>query len=560
MKRVYFENGITLISIVITIIIILIMLGIITFVAIGDNPIIKKTQDAVKINDKEWVKEIVLLSLNQVKIKNAIIEMSKEEIKSELENEIKNSSGIEASVEIRENMFLISIKDYILEFPTDLSLVNDFDINRQIILEKSFEDEKILYECDAKFDEDTAIKIEFANDTVSSDNLVNIHVFDSNGNFIKSYANTSLSGKTIYINDKGVKFKLQTSRKISNYIFKCAITSTNEIEYGGMETPHPYKTNADYAFTNTINDAQQLLVKFSENSKISYKDEIVMYSFNKISDTVFEYSKDKIIESDKISSNEFIVSKNTISMVLSSNNLENNSQYGIKYTIEKYTTPDNVLESYHNYENNLDGKTYEKTIDDASMLRLTFNNDTYFESSDWISIYYKSFDGEENLMGRYTGDELRTKELFIPSNNVKIMLYTDGAISYYGFRCEVESISDVQYMGNEVIIESPHTHINDMGLEEFGYENNRTYDYQAEFEENVDGIYIEFDDNSIVEEECDFIYMHNDKNEIIASITGEFGKKIMYIPNINKIRIEMITDDDTSFWGFKCIVRGYKVY
>ena len=558
MKKVCFEKGITLISVVITIIIMLILVGIVLNISLGNNSVLNKAKVSVKTNEEQAIKEIILLAANEIKIKNSITPMSTEDIKLELYKEITKNSDNDVSVEIYENNYLIKAKEYIFEIPSELNSVSCVTNNDKIVLEKSFQSEKILYDCEAKFAYNTAIKIEFDNETVNSKSLVNIYVFDSNDNFIKSYSNKALAGKTIYINDKGVKFKIQSLKTVSNYLFKCTIHSTNEISYQGMETPHPYKNNCEYAFTNYIKDANQVLMKFSIDSKIHNRDMIGMYSFKQYSDTQWEQLQDRIIKLNDGVSDEIIISKNTSTIVLSSNNIKDDSLYGIKFSLDKYETPDNILESFHNYENNLNGKIYEKTIDGAKAIKLSFDKDTCFKSGDWIDIYYND-SGEDILVGKYIGDELSKREIFIPANNVKIKLYSGNLGSDYGFRCLIDEIDGIQYIGDEVIVESPHSHINQSGIEEFGYGNNQVYNYDVNIEDNIDGLCIIFDENSHLDDFVDVVNILNENDEIIGSFSGEIGQKTIYLKNINNIHFKMETDDSQEFWGFKCTIKGYKI-
>ena len=94
---------------------------------------------------------------------------------------------------------------------------------------------------------------------------------------------------------------------------------------------------------------------------------------------------------------------------------------------------DNVLESEHPYALNIDEtKTY---IYDGicESIDVTFSDDTYVEDNfDFIYLY----DGNDVLIGEYTGGELSGRTINFPGNTVKIRLASDNVNSTYGYRTE----------------------------------------------------------------------------------------------------------------------------
>ena len=93
-----------------------------------------------------------------------------------------------------------------------------------------------------------------------------------------------------------------------------------------------------------------------------------------------------------------------------------------------------LLESEHNYANSSD-VTYTYTCEDEGAstygIAVTFSDYTYVESGyDYLYIY----DGDDNLLGTYTGSTLAGQTVYVPqSDTVKVRLVSDSSVNYYGF-------------------------------------------------------------------------------------------------------------------------------
>ena len=97
------------------------------------------------------------------------------------------------------------------------------------------------------------------------------------------------------------------------------------------------------------------------------------------------------------------------------------------------------FESPHNYENDCnDFWIYHS--DTAESLQILFDEKTYFEDNfDYLYIY----DGHNNLIGKYTGNELSDKSILVEDNTIKIQLITDNQGTEWGFK--VNQINDMSY-------------------------------------------------------------------------------------------------------------------
>ena len=90
----------------------------------------------------------------------------------------------------------------------------------------------------------------------------------------------------------------------------------------------------------------------------------------------------------------------------------------------------NLFESPHPYENSC-SDSWVYTEKGASNISVTFDERTTIEDGfDYLYIY----DGNDNLIGKYTGTELSGAVISIPGNTVKIKLETDNGGSEWGFK------------------------------------------------------------------------------------------------------------------------------
>ena len=87
------------------------------------------------------------------------------------------------------------------------------------------------------------------------------------------------------------------------------------------------------------------------------------------------------------------------------------------------------MQSNHPYDNDCD-QTWTIHRDGAVRIDVTFTEDTYTESNyDYIYIY----DGDDELIGSYSGGELSGAKITVNSDTVKIRLTSDSDSTEYGF-------------------------------------------------------------------------------------------------------------------------------
>lgn len=114
-------------------------------------------------------------------------------------------------------------------------------------------------------------------------------------------------------------------------------------------------------------------------------------------------------------------------------------------TIDKF-------ESSHPYTNNC-SDFWQYSLANASNLEITFDDKTEMEDGfDYLHI----FDGNGNLIGKYTGTALAGKKIQIPGNTAKIKMVSDKGGTAYGFKIiDVKAIDNITE--NPAITESPDT-------------------------------------------------------------------------------------------------------
>lgn len=426
--------------------------------------------------------------------------------------------------------------------PAENVKITNITYDNQLLLESDHpyqaSTEKVY---EAKFDEETAIQIYFDNRTSFGWNSY-IYLYDTKDVLIKRYGGDEIAGKTILLNDNGIKIKLVTNSGDTSYGFKCTITRTKDLEYNASEIPANYKENCIYALTTLVDGANKVQVTFDENANIGEYD--TLYIYENDAKSISQYTTQRAtLNKDKIASRTFCMDGNASTILLESDKGEK-PQESLKFTTSSYQTPDNVLESPHNYYNNM-RENYTKRINGAMMLKLTFDEECFLERNcDKLYIY----DESGKLLLQYTGAELAHQIVYVTGSYVRIYLTTDGSVTNYGFRCTVEDATDeLEKVGEEVVLESDHP-----------YKNNMDKYYTA----SIPGailVKLEFDSNTELENNYDKLYIYNSAGTQVGYYTGTGlkGKTLMISDGLIKIRLK--TDVSVTKNGFKCTVTGYKI-
>lgn len=108
------ESGITLIALVITIIVILILAGVSIMTLMGENGLITKVAETKETNIKGQAEEEVKLAIANLQILERTTQMTQEEKRAELENELKKQKE-DSTVTIDGTGFLANHRGYDVE-------------------------------------------------------------------------------------------------------------------------------------------------------------------------------------------------------------------------------------------------------------------------------------------------------------------------------------------------------------------------------------------------------------------------------------------------------------
>lgn len=105
------------------------------------------------------------------------------------------------------------------------------------------------------------------------------------------------------------------------------------------------------------------------------------------------------------------------------------------------------LESNHPYANNTD-ETWVLNKPGAQSVAVTFSSDTSVESG-WDYIYI--YDANDVLIGKYTGNELASKQIVVLGDTVKIRLTSDSSGTGFGFALSNVEINKTQSVESDEI-------------------------------------------------------------------------------------------------------------
>ncbi len=200
------------------------------------------------------------------------------------------------------------------------------------------------------------------------------------------------------------------------------------------ESAHNYESNTDDTQTFTQPGATQLHITFSSETYTYYSDYIYIYYLNNAGSRV-RYGSYMY---DELRNKTITVPGDTVEIRLTSDS--SNENYGYRIIsiyadmsecggCEKNIDSSLYPESSHNYVNNTN-ETKTFSYPGASELEVTFSSSTYVEQRyDYIYVY----DGDNNQIGKYTGNELAGVTLTIPGDTFKVKLTSDGSYVYYGY-------------------------------------------------------------------------------------------------------------------------------
>lgn len=290
-----------------------------------------------------------------------------------------------------------------------------------------------------------AMEVTFSDSCRTEEKYDVVSIYDGNSKLVGSYSGRELAGRTMIINGNSFSVNLKSDRSQNYYGY--AVTKVIQLTGDSavcLESTHPYNNyeNSEYTYTSPNKNAKALRVKFSSKCMTEEKyDVIEIYASN--GEKVGSYS------GSQLQNKVLIIPGNSFKIKFTSDHSK--TFYGFK-VISVVPISDSVYdsqtlafpESNHPYENSANEMyRYKSPNPLCRSLKVKFSDKTFTEKDyDIITIY----DGNENKIGSYSGDELAGRTLDIDGNEFRIVFSTDHSKTLYGFSIDsVQSVLSTDY-------------------------------------------------------------------------------------------------------------------
>lgn len=290
-----------------------------------------------------------------------------------------------------------------------------------------------------------AMEVTFSDSCRTEEKYDVVSIYDGNSKLVGSYSGRELAGRTMIIDGNSFSVNLKSDRSQNYYGY--AVTKVTPLTGDTAvcpESTHPYNNyeNSEYTYTSPDENAKALRVKFSSKCMTEEKyDVIEIYASN--GEKVGSYS------GSQLQNKLLTIPGNSFKIKLTSDHSK--TFYGFK-VISVVPISDSVYdsqtlafpESNHPYENSANEMyRYKSPNPLCRSLKVKFSDKTFTEKDyDIITIY----DGNENKIGSYSGDELAGRTLDIDGNEFRIVFSTDHSKTLYGFSIDsVQSVLSTDY-------------------------------------------------------------------------------------------------------------------
>ena len=290
-----------------------------------------------------------------------------------------------------------------------------------------------------------AMEVTFSDSCRTEEKYDVVSIYDGNSKLVGSYSGRELAGRTMIINGNSFSVNLKSDRSQNYYGY--AVTKVIPLTGDSavcLESTHPYNNyeNSEYTYISPNKNAKALRVKFSSKCMTEEKyDVIEIYASN--GEKVGSYS------GSQLQNKLLTIPGNSFKIKFTSDHSK--TFYGFK-VISVVPISDSVYdsqtlafpESNHPYENSANEMyRYKSPNPLCRSLKVKFSDKTFTEKDyDIITIY----DGNENKIGSYSGDELAGKTLDIDGNEFRIVFSTDHSKTLYGFSIDsVQSVLSTDY-------------------------------------------------------------------------------------------------------------------
>lgn len=295
-------------------------------------------------------------------------------------------------------------------------------------------------------DENTkAMEVTFSDSCKTEEKYDMVSIYDGNSKLVGSYSGRELAGRTMIIDGNSFSVNLKSDRSQNYYGYAVTkVTPLTDDSAVCPESTHPYNNyeNSEYIYTSPDENAKALRVKFSSKCMTEEKyDVIEIYASN--GEKVGSYS------GSQLQNKVLTIPGNSFKIKFTSDHSK--TFYGFK-VISVVPISDSVYdsqtlafpESNHPYENSANEMyRYKSPNPLCRSLKVKFSDKTFTEKDyDIITIY----DGNENKIGSYSGDELAGRTLDIDDNEFRIVFSTDHSKTLYGFSIDsVQSVLSTDY-------------------------------------------------------------------------------------------------------------------
>ena len=290
-----------------------------------------------------------------------------------------------------------------------------------------------------------AMEVTFSDSCRTEEKYDVVSIYDGDSKLVGSYSGRELAGRTMIIdgNSFSVNLKSDRSQNYYGYAVTKVIPLTGDFAVC-PESTHPYNNyeNSEYTYTSPDENAKALRIKFSSKCMTEEKyDVIEIYASN--GEKVGSYS------GSQLQNKVLTIPGNSFKIKFTSDHSK--TFYGFK-VISVVSISDSVYdsqtlafpESNHPYENSANEMyRYKSPNPLCRSLKVKFSDKTFTEKDyDIITIY----DGNENKIGSYSGDELAGRTLDIDGNEFRIVFSTDHSKTLYGFSIDsVQSVLSTDY-------------------------------------------------------------------------------------------------------------------
>lgn len=405
-----------------------------------------------------------------------------------------------------------------------------------------------------------SLSLKFSQKCLTEQNFDIVTVKSSDGKVVGEYSGSQLAGRTVDVPSGSftVEFKSDHSKTFYGFSIDSITAYNNGFSYYVPDvkkngTAHNYSNYADETVNYYVPGASSVSIKFSDKC-LTEKDYDIVYIMDSTGKNIGTFS------GSELASRVITVNDSAFSIRFVSDRSKTYYGYSIDsitalmngvtqampdYSYELTVPEEYYPESQHNYSNYLN-ETYAFRYPNAKSLKVKFNSQTKTEETyDTITIY----DEYNNKVGTYSGDQLASRVVNIPSGSFKIEFKTDRSKTFYGF--SIDSIVAEMNVNPEVVGDShsdafynqliPHT------SHEYSNNAEETYVFTDATASSLD---LMFSPSCLTEKNFDIVTVYDENDKLIGEYSGnELANKFMHI-NGSTVKIKFTSDHSKTYYGY----------